>query len=191
MDYSILVNKENLLDEDFVPEDLVEIHEPTGSKIDKTYINKLNKQAYVCFKLMQEAALNMGYEIFIDSSYRSYDYQVRVFDKNQEEKGLDHTFSTVALPGASEHQTGLAIDIIFRRNGEMIEEQKETDPEIMWLFNNCYKFGFILRYPKGKEEITGFSFEPWHFRYVGLELAQELHENNQTLEEYYSLKKHR
>lgn len=189
MDYTMLVNKDNLLESDFVPEDLIEIHEPTGSKIDKTYINKLNKEAYASFKLMQAEALKNGYEIFVDSSYRSYDYQVRVFDETQELKGLEHTFNTVALPGASEHQTGLAIDVIFRRNGEMIEEQKETDPEIIWLFNNCYKYGYILRYPKGKEDITGISFEPWHFRYVGLELAQELHENGLTLEEHYSLKK--
>jgi D-alanyl-D-alanine carboxypeptidase len=189
MDYTILVNKDNLLDSDYIPEDMVEINEPTGSKIDKTYVNKLNKEAYASFKLMQAEALKYGYEIFIDSSYRSYDYQVRVFDATQEQKGLEHTFKAVALPGASEHQTGLAIDIIFRRNGEMIEEQKETDPEIEWLFANSYKFGYILRYPKGKEDITGFNFEPWHFRYVGLELAQELHDNSLTLEEHYSLKK--
>ena len=189
MDYTILVNKENLLSKDYVPETMVEIHEPMGSKIDTTYMNRLDKEAYASFKLMQRDALKLGYEIFIDSSYRSYEYQERVFNATALEKGLDHAIKFVAPPGGSEHQTGLAIDIIFRRNGEMLEEQKEIDPEIIWLFANSYKYGFILRYPKGKEDITGFNFEPWHFRYVGLELAQELHENNETLEEYFSLKK--
>lgn len=191
MDYSILVNKEHLLASDYIPSTMVEIHEPMGSKIDNTYVNRLDKEAYASFKIMQRDANKLGFEIFIDSSFRSYEYQERVFNSVANEKGLDHALKFVAPPGGSEHQTGLAIDIIFRRNGEMLEEQLETDPEIMWLFQNSYKYGFILRYPKGKEDITGFSFEPWHFRYVGLELAQELHENNETLEEYYSLKKNK
>jgi len=188
MDYQVLVNKENLLSSDYVPEDMISINEPTGSKIDKTYINRLNKEVYKQFKLMQQDALKEEYEIFIDSSYRSYEYQERVFNATAVEKGLDYALKYVAPPGGSEHQTGLAFDVIFRRNGEMIEEQKEDDPEIAWLFKNAYKYGFILRYPKGKEDITGFNFEPWHFRYVGLELAKDLKENNITLEEYHQQK---
>ena len=75
MNFSMLVNKENLLSANYIPEDLVEIHEPMGSKLDKTYVNRLNKVAYAYFKLMQQAAKQEGYEIFIDSSYRTYDYQ--------------------------------------------------------------------------------------------------------------------
>ena len=189
MDYSILVNKDNLLPRDYVPEGLVEIHEPTGSKLDKTYINRLNIEAYKAFKQMQAAALKEGYEIFVDSSYRTYEYQERVFNNVAAEKGLEHAQKFVAAPGGSEHQTGLAVDIIFRRNNEMIEEQKENDPEIQWLFANAHHYGFILRYPQGKEEITGFNFEPWHFRYVGSKLAAELFSDNLTLEEYYNLQK--
>ena len=188
MNYEILVNKENLLPSDYVPETMIEIHEPTGSKLDKTYVNRLDKEAYASFKQMQNEALKEGYEIFIDSSYRAYEYQERVFNATALEKGLDHAARYVAPPGGSEHQTGLAIDVIFRRNGEMIEEQKEDDPEIMWLFDNSHKYGFILRYPKGKESITGFNFEPWHFRYVGRVLAQELYQNGLTLEEYHRQK---
>jgi D-alanyl-D-alanine carboxypeptidase len=143
---------------------------------------------YAHFKDMQKDALKEGYEIFVDSSYRDYAYQERVFNQNALEKGLDHAMKFVAPPGGSEHQTGLAFDVIFRRNNEMIETQLETDPEIIWLFANSYKYGFILRYPKGKEDITGFNFEPWHFRYVGIELAEKLYSSNQTLEEYYALK---
>ena len=189
MDYKILINKENLLPSDYVPETLIDVHEPMGSKIDPTYINRIDKEVYLHFKEMQQAALKEGYEIFIDSSFRSYEYQERVFNKTALEKGFDYATKYVAPPGGSEHQTGLAFDIIFRRNGEMIEEQLETDPEIIWLFNNAHKYGFILRYPKGKEEITGFNFEPWHFRYVTKELAEELHTNGETLEEYYKKQK--
>ncbi|MEE6206753.1 MAG: M15 family metallopeptidase [Alphaproteobacteria bacterium] len=189
MDFTILVNKDNLLPRDYVPEGLVEIHEPTGSKIDKTYVNKLNKQAYDAFKEMQKDALKAGYEIFVDSSYRTYDYQERVFNHIVAEKGLEHAKKYVALPGGSEHQTGLAVDVIFRRNNEMIEEQKEDDPEIMWLFSNAHKYGFILRFPKGKEDITGVNFEPWHFRYVGKKISEELFSSDMTLEEYSNLQK--
>ena len=188
MNYEILVNKENLLPSDYVPETMVEIHEPMGSKLDESYVNRLDKEAYACFKQMQTDALKEGYEIFIDSSYRPYEYQERLFNSIASEKGLDHATKYVAPPGGSEHQTGLAIDVIFRRNGEMIEEQKEDDPEIMWLFSNSHKYGFILRYPKGKEGITGFNFEPWHFRYVGRVLAQEIYQNGLTLEEYHRQK---
>ena len=163
MNYKILVNKDNLLPENYVPEDMVEIHEPTGDKIDKNYVNRLDKEAYEHFKLMQKDALKKGYEIFIDSSFRTYEYQKIIFDKIVAEKGLDYAKYYVAPPGGSEHQTGLAIDIIIRRNGEFVDE-KEDDPEILWLNNNSYKYGYILRYPKDKEDITKISFEPWHYR---------------------------
>lgn len=186
MDYTILVNNKNLLPRDYVPENLIEIHEPTGSKLDKTYVNRLNAEVYKAFKKMQNDALNEGYEIFVDSSYRTYEYQEKLFNKTAAEKGLEYAQKFIALPGGSEHQTGLATDIIFRRNGEMIEEQKEEDAEIKWLFTHAHKYGFILRYPKGKEKITGFNFEPWHFRYVGKKLSKEIFAANITLEEYYT-----
>ncbi|MBQ8464825.1 MAG: M15 family metallopeptidase [Alphaproteobacteria bacterium] len=185
MDYTILVNKENLLPQDYEPEELVEIHEPMGCKLDKAYVNRLNKEAYTAFKEMQSAALKEGYEIFIDSSYRTYDYQEKIFNDIVRRKGMAHALKFVAPAGGSEHQTGLAIDIIFRRNGEMIEDQKEEDPEIQWLFANAYKYGYILRFPKGKESITGVGFEPWHFRYIGKALSEKLFASDLTLEEYY------
>lgn len=188
MDYTILVNKNNLLKEDYVPENLVEIHEPTGEKIDKTYINRLNKTAYEFFKIMQKEALNQGYEIFIDSSYRTYEYQKIVFENNVEEHGIEHAKKYVAPPGGSEHQTGLAFDVIARRNGTMIEKSSDEDPELIWMKENAYKFGYILRYPKDKEQITGFNYERWHYRFVGPEISIYMKENNiETLEEYHLL----
>ena len=186
MDFAILVNKENLLPRHYIPEGLIEIHEPTGSKLDKTYVNRLNIEAYKAFQKMQKAAKQEGYEIFIDSSYRTYEYQEQLFNKLVAEKGMEYARKFVAMPGGSEHQTGLAIDIIFRRNGEMIEEQKAEDAEIKWLFANAHKYGFILRYPKEKENITGFNFEPWHFRYVGTELTEKIYAAGLTLEEYHT-----
>lgn len=193
MDFTILVNKNNLLKEDYVPENLIEIHEPTGEKIDKSYINRLNKTAYEFFKIMQKEALKQGYEIFIDSSYRTYEYQKLVFEKNVEEHGIEHAKKYVAPPGGSEHQTGLAFDVIARRNGTMIEKSSDEDPELIWMKENAYKFGYILRYPKDKEQITGFNYERWHYRFVGPEISIYMKENNiETLEEYHLLtnKKH-
>ena len=175
MDFTILVNKDNLLEWDYVPEDLVDINEPTGSKLDKTYQNKLNKVAYIFFKLMQQAAKEeKGYEIFIDSSYRTYGYQKRVFDSIVAEKGIEHAQKYCAS----------------RRNGQMIEESSEEDPELIWMKENAYRFGYILRYPKGKEEITGFNYERWHYRFVGPEVALEMREKEiTTLEEYHEYRK--
>lgn len=193
MDFTILVNKNNLLKEDYVPENLIEVHEPTGEKIDKSYINRLNKTAYEFFKIMQKEALKQGYEIFIDSSYRTYEYQKLVFEKNVEEHGIEHAKKYVAPPGGSEHQTGLAFDVIARRNGTMIEKSSDEDPELIWMKENAYKFGYILRYPKDKEQITGFNYERWHYRFVGPEISIYMKENNiETLEEYHLLtnKKH-
>ena len=185
MDYTVLVNKDNLLDKDYMPDTLVEINEPTGAKIDVTYMNKLDAYAYQEFKLLQKEALSQGYEIFIDSSFRTYEYQKKLLNNFIERKGLDEAMRLCAPPGGSEHQTGLAIDVLVRRNNEMIEDVNEDDPELIWMRNNCYKYGYILRYPKGKEKITGYKYEPWHFRFVGIQAAIEMKENNiSTLEEY-------
>ena len=187
--FEILVNKTHPLNRDFIPPDMVEIHEPMGSKLNKNYVNMLNQTAYNAFKQMQAMALNEGFEIFIDSSYRSYAYQENVFNDVAKEKGLEHAQKYVALPGTSEHQTALSIDIIYQRNGIMLENQLDTDPEILWLMNNAHLFGFILRYPLGKEDITEYGYEPWHYRYVGRKLAYKLFTENLTLEEYYLQRK--
>lgn len=94
-------------------------------------------------------------------------------------------YDKVALPGTSEHESGLAIDCGIVIDGEYIDELPENAPITKWIHENCYKYGFILRYPKGKEEITGYKYEPWHLRYVGPKLAKYLTENDLTLDEYY------
>lgn len=126
------------------------------------------------------------------SCYRSYDYQVKLFNRkvnfylNQgyEKAEAEKLAATVvAVPGTSEHHTGLAIDIVDTRSWDLEESQADL-PAQKWLMENAWKYGFILRYPADKTEITGIIYEPWHYRYVGTAVAAELHASGQTLEEY-------
>lgn len=186
-DYTILVNHEYLLPRDYVPQNLVVTDENENNfhhYKDPSLKPMIRADVLPYFLKMQKAALEVGVHILIDSGYRSYDYQEFVLKKNILEKG-DEAYATVALPGASEHQTGLAVDIAYYRDGVYTDAVCDGDKEVEWLKENSYKFGFVLRYPKGKESITHISYEPWHYRFVGLELAYKLWEQDLTLEEYY------
>ena len=99
---------------------------------------------------------------------------------------MELTYQQVMPAGHSEHETGLALDITARGN-DKLDESQAAEKEIQWLHENCWKYGFILRYPKDKEAVTGISYEPWHFRYVGREAAEYLYENRLTLEEFWEL----
>lgn len=187
LDVIVLVNKEHILDKDYVPLEMYVVDEnennfhqfkdaslkPMLRSDIKEYVDKLINDAQ-----------GLGLPIIVDSGYRSYNYQQVVLDALIKEKG-DEAFKLVALPGVSEHQTGLAIDFAYYENGIYNDDVKENDKEAIWLKNNAWKYGFILRYPKGKENVTGYNFEPWHFRFVGLKLAKYLFKNDLTLEEYY------
>ena len=187
LDVTVLVNKKNMLDSSYVPLKMYVVDENEGNfhqfkdaslkpmlRSDiKEYVDKLINDAQ-----------GLGLPIIVDSGYRSYNYQQVVLDALIKEKG-DEAFKLVALPGATEHQTGLAIDFAYYENGIYNDDVKENDKEAIWLKNNAWKYGFILRYPKGKENVTGYNFEPWHFRFVGLKLAKYLFKNDLTLEEYY------
>lgn len=189
MDYTKLINKENLLPAIFVPNDLIQTDENENNFHNYKDPNQkpmISGFIYPFFLKMQKDAAKDGIHIIVDSGYRSYDYQRVIWDKYVEEIGLEETKRKVALPGSSEHQSGLAFDVAYIRDGKYSDDVKEDQKETQWLFDNAYKYGFILRYPKGKEEITGYKFEPWHFRFVGLELASILQNEGITLEEYYS-----
>ena len=186
----VLVNKDNLLPSDYYPKDLVVTDQNENNfhnYQDPRLKPMVRRDIYPYIQRMMEDAKKEGVEFIVDSGYRSYNYQQKVLDKLIAELG-DVAYQKAALPGASEHQTGLAFDIAYYRNGVFDDDVKEEDKEAIWLANNSYKYGFILRYPKGKEEITGFQFEPWHFRFVGLELAKELFDEGITLDEYYARK---
>ena len=117
------------------------------------------------------------------SGYRSYKYQDSLYNSLVNGKGLNYTIRHIAPGGASEHQTGLAIDIcVYRDNKCYIEHELNSFEEIAWLHRNAHRFGFIIRYIDGKEDITGYNYEPWHLRYVG-NMASYLYYNNLVLEE--------
>lgn len=180
-DILVLVNKNNKLPNDFIPNDLV--------KLDLKYSNneKYLKEevANAFYKLSSDAKLK-GLRIIASSAYRSYTYQEELFNYYVSEKGMDYALNCSAKPGHSEHQTGLAVDVEGSNfDYDLFEESKEFD----WMKNNAHKYGFILRYPKGKEKITGFKYEPWHYRYVGTKDAKYIYKHNLTLEEYLSIAK--
>ena len=126
-----------------------------------------------------------GIIIEIEDAYRSLEKQENIFLEHMKKYGLEYTSNIVAMPGTSEHHTGQAIDIIVQKNGKWITENNDLLEETK-IFDKIHKnlkyFGFILRYPKGKEFVTGYSYEPWHIRYVGEEISMNI--GDDTLEEY-------
>ncbi|MDD6263830.1 MAG: M15 family metallopeptidase [bacterium] len=173
----MLVNKHYKLDEDFVPDDLVEF--------DQEYCNddvqEGNREAVVAFKNMYEAAKKEGLGLVINSSYRSYQDQENICNTFKDLYGEGYVTKYVALPGFSEHQTGLAFDI-GSTSSKIFAESKEYE----WMKENAYKYGFILRFTKSNAYITGFRSEPWHYRYVGKKIAKYIYENDISFEEYYA-----
>jgi len=176
----LIVNKYYKLEEDYVPNDLV--------VMDKNYDNKtsskLNKTAYEAFKRLSDDARREGYYIYNNSAYRSYKNQESIYNSYKNKNGFQYAESIAARPGFSEHQTGLALDVGVRKDKAV--GLFENSKEFVWMKENSYKYGFILRYPKGKEDITGYKYESWHYRYVGVEAATYIYENDITFEEYYA-----
>jgi zinc D-Ala-D-Ala carboxypeptidase len=182
-DMLIVANKERNLPEDYVPADLVTPNVPFPFKEDLPK-KKLRKEAALSVEVLFKAAEEQGLELLAQSGYRSYDTQVSIFAYNADQYGEEKANQTSAQPGQSEHQTGLSLDVTSPQvNYELVEEFGETK-EGKWLAENAHKYGFIIRYLKDKEEITGYQYEPWHLRYVGVEHAKEIHERGITLEEY-------
>lgn len=176
-----LVNHSYPLDTEYTPE-LVEIEK--GKYVDKRIVEDLQQ--------MLSDARSEGLSPFICSAYRDYEYQRTVFNDTMVTwiaqgytplEAYEETAKSVAIPGTSEHATGLALDITSAEFAELDDRQAET-PEAQWLAANCWKYGFILRYPPEKSDITGIIYEPWHYRYVGKEAAKEITEQGVTLEEY-------
>lgn len=184
--YGVLVNKKHVLLDDYEPRDLVEVDEEYDDFIVPGHKIMLRKDAYENFLEMKKDAKRYGIDLHMESGYRSYEYQQAVLNHFVMELGREEALKICMKPGFSEHQTGLAIDIIYKKYGVFVEESDEEDEEIKWLMENAYKYGYVLRYPKGKEKITGVDYEIWHYRFVGLELASKLKENNWTLEEYHA-----
>lgn len=183
-----LVNNKNVLPSNFVPDDLVimDNNENNFHLYDIPSLKPMiSKRILPDFLAMQKAAKKDGLNIIVDSGYRSYEWQAKILKDFSAKMGEENARKRAALPGASEHQTGLAFDVACIRDGKYFETENENDLELVWLIKNSYKFGFILRYPKDKEAVTGYNFEPWHYRYVEKDLAKYLYDHHLTLEEYY------
>lgn len=172
----VIVNKYYKLSKDYEPDDLTKIN----SKFASGSNQRLRKEAAIKFEEMAAEALKNGYKIYAGSTYRSYDYQLGLYNRYVAKDGFDEAETYSARAGYSEHQLGLAVDII---NGKW-EYLSENDEEYEWLIDNSYKYGFILRYPRGKEYITGYVFEDWHFRYLGIDLATKVYNSKLTYDEY-------
>lgn len=177
----ILVNRTHPIPEDYE----VEL-KPIGSG------HQIDARAYDDFRAMIQAAKSEGIYIYVTSSYRDLDKQTDLYNKKVEsyvmqgysyENAKEQAGQVVAVPGTSEHHLGLALDFVSSEYRKLDEKQENTKG-FQWLEEHSWEYGFILRYPNGETDITGIIYEPWHFRYVGLEAAKEITESGLTLEEY-------
>ena len=179
--YLMLVNQSHPMEDGYVPE-LANIDD--SHQVDARVLESLQN--------MLKAASDEGYSLYVCSAYRSVDRQKELFNESMIDyvnQGMTYyeaaieTAKSIAWPGESEHATGLAMDIVSSDYAGLDEKQGETDDQ-KWLMEHCYEYGFILRYPKDKSEDTGIIYEPWHYRYVGVEAALAIRDQGVTLEEY-------
>ena len=180
--YLILVNKENGLSRDYKPADLKDIK---YFATDRSAEGRFMRAAAVdAFHSLVEEAAEQGMELVMTTAYRSYGFQATLYNNYVASDGQAAADRYSARPGFSEHQTGLAVDISTAKVGYKLTLEFAETAEGKWLAENAHRFGFIERYPKDKEEITGYRFEPWHLRYVGDGAAEYIRTNDITFEEY-------
>ncbi|MEB3102437.1 D-alanyl-D-alanine carboxypeptidase family protein [Ferviditalea candida] len=184
-DPAVVVNKQRGLPADYIPMDLVQPHVPFSFAGDSEK-KHLRKAAANALEQLFAAAKKDGIELFGVSGYRSYRTQQTIFSYNVKHQGEEEARRFSAQPGHSEHQTGLAIDVSSQSAKFGLEETFGDTVEGKWLASHAHEFGFIIRYPKGKEESTGYAYEPWHIRYVGKQIAEQIYRKNWTLEEFFS-----
>lgn len=146
-----------------------------------TYNPGMNSEAMAAFESMKKAAATDGINLFIVSGFRSYSYQANLYKNYVARSGQSEADRFSARPGHSEHQSGLAMDL------NSASSSFAGTKEAIWLANNSYRFGFIVRYPEGKESITGYKYEPWHMRYLGIENAAKVYASGLCLEEYLKI----
>jgi len=175
----MLTNKFYSLDSTYNSDNMIKVSNQYSFGDDQL----LTKDTLDAFIEMFNEAKKENLTLIINSSFRSFEDQEEIYNYYLNIKGEEETNKMAAKPGFSEHQTGLSIDI--QTYGSSTKNFEEFD-EFKWLQNNAYKYGFILRYPKGKEYITGYEYESWHYRYVGIEAATYIYENNITFDEYYA-----
>lgn len=175
-DITVLVNKVHGIPQDYQPDDLVNV-------IDSQ--QQLRKEAAEAYKQFYLEAKKRNIAIYTISGYRTNELQTTYWNNQVKVKGKEYASLYSAYPGRSEHQLGLAIDISYKTTGDRLSESVKQSDIGKFIVSDGYRYGFILRYPKDKEQITNYGYEPWHMRYVGKKLAKILHDQNLTLEEYY------
>ncbi len=178
----LLVNKYYTLSNEYVPENLVTIS--TKHSWGEYGTQKATEETYDAFISMASDALTQDITLMINSSYRSFDSQETVYNNYKDTRGERYADEIAARPGHSEHQTGLALDIFSTETSN--QANFVNSKAYTYLKDNAHKFGFILRYPEDKTDITGYAFESWHYRYVGNEIATYIYNNNITFDEYYA-----
>jgi D-alanyl-D-alanine carboxypeptidase len=181
-----IVNKSRPLPEGYIPPDLIvpTIKLRLGEDAEQMRISKQLESDLTDMFIKAESD---GVIIVFGSGFRSYELQKEFYDSYVAEDGQEAADRYSARPGTSEHQTGLSFDATNVTENCHLEVCFADTPEGKWLKENSYKYGFIIRYLEGKEEITGYQYEPWHLRYVGKELAAEINKTGQTMEEYFEL----
>jgi D-alanyl-D-alanine carboxypeptidase len=180
----VLVNKKNALSESYEPEDLT-VPDVEFSFSGNDPKRQMRKVAADALEELINGAKEDGLRLVAVSGYRSYSRQSAIYQANVNRMGEEAANMVSAKPGQSEHQTGLAMDVSCESIGYSLDDSLGDLPEGQWLAENAHEYGFIIRYQKDKTEITGYSYEPWHVRYVGIELATYLFESDLTLEEFY------
>lgn len=186
-DILVLVNKEWNLPSDYVPKDLV-VPNVAFSFSENLPKKQMRKEAAAALEELFGQAKKDGINLLAASGYRSYNTQKSIFQSNAKLYGEKEANKTSAYPGQSEHQTGLAMDLTCAAVGYQLTESFGETAEGKWLKEHASEYGFIIRYAKSKEEITGYSYEPWHIRYVGKEVAREIDSQGLAYEEYYNRK---
>ncbi len=180
MDKIILVNRSNP-----IPPGYLDSIEMVAVKVDEGFSVSLERETAERYLQMRRHLLSIGIRVEAVSGYRSQETQERIWNESVAAHGEARTRRYVAMPGHSEHQTGLALDLtLYDDQGDIVGD--DDVEAYARLFPYFPEFGFIVRYPAGKEDVTGYRFEPWHVRYVGDEAAREIYASGLTLEEYVS-----
>lgn len=179
-DILVPINKMNAVSRDCVPENLVAVPASIARNS-----QQLTAETLAALQELFAAASADGYRLYVVSSYRSYDYQKNLYEHYVRTIGQEQADRTSARPGHSEHQLGTTADVSSASAGYDLEPFIGT-PEAAWVEANAWRFGFIVSYPEGAEQITGYTYEPWHIRYVSQDIAREVHESGDTLHEFLS-----
>lgn len=183
-DLNTIVNKVYKLDSSYAPSDLVNINDDFSGQYAYSYRNHQARQVvYNDFVALRNACKEKGFELYVVSGYRSYAWQEEIYNHNAEVYSVEETDKTVSRPGHSEHTLGLGMDVAL---DSYKFQEIENHPQYQWFLSQLADYGFILRYPEGKESLTGYTYEQWHIRYLGKDLAKKVVKSGLTYDEYYA-----